>query len=83
MGGDRKIVCMACDWNGTEEQLLAGKNPFKPTETIYGCPHCAAIEQFHGACDESGCWEPDTIGMPIPGGYRRTCRKHVPAGAMP
>lgn len=28
-------------------------------------------------CDEPGCTQPAGIGYPVPGGYRRTCSKHI------
>lgn len=38
-------------------------------------PHPAPA---HLLCDEPGCGEESTCGTPIPGGYRRTCHKHIP-----
>jgi hypothetical protein len=74
-----KLVCNSCTHHMTTEDMLSAPNPFEPKYLIYACPACKEIEDVRGACDEPGRWEPDTCGTPLAdGGYRRTCRKHMP-----
>jgi hypothetical protein len=73
-----KSVCTLCGWKGLFEQLLVAPNPFCIGDQLHGCPGCGQVNCFHSACDEPGCWEPDTCGMPTDFGYRRTCYKHIP-----
>lgn len=73
-----KARCTECDWHGVWSGLLGAINPFKPGETIRGCPTCKGIDCFVSVCDEPECWEPVTCGTPTCQGYRSTCRKHGP-----
>jgi hypothetical protein len=79
---DEKIVCSECEWHGCMSDLLMADNPFG-RGTIRGCPNsaCFAINSYHRACDELGCWEPATCETPMPGGYRHTCGPHGPKDA--
>ena len=73
---DTRWLCQSCDWAGTDEELLRAPSPFDG-EIIVGCPKCKAVEDIVSACDEPGCDRPSTCGFPVPGGYRRTCGKHL------
>lgn len=71
-----KIFCDSCHWKGRWRDVLTAPNPFCPGEHLQACPHCREVENFRCACDEPGCWEEDTQGYPVEGGYRRTCHQH-------
>ncbi len=75
---ETKIVCEECDWHGTSGELLTAPSPFDRFHTIAACPNCKEVNYYRTACDEPGCWEPDTMGTPTENGYRRTCYKHRP-----
>jgi hypothetical protein len=75
---DQEVFC-ACGWTGSPEEVLRAKNPFKPSEFIYGCPRCKQIEQFKpeptpytpdswlcGVCDEKKDWTCPTCGETMP-----------------
>ena len=75
-----KRVCSCCDWTGDADELLSAPNPFLDDDTMLACPSCRVVTStVLCACDEPGCWQPATCGVPTPGGYRSTCGKHVPA----
>ena len=78
-GGVRPLrwLCQACGWNGDDAALLRAPSPFDDTDTIVGCPKCRAVNEVETACDEPGCDMSATCGFPAPGGYRRTCGKHL------
>jgi len=78
-GGVRPLrwLCQSCDWTGDDAELLRAPSPFDAAETIVGCPKCKAVEDIANACDEPGCDQEATCGFPAPGGYRRTCGKHL------
>lgn len=74
-----KVICKECKWQGRSSDLLEDRNPFQNWTPIFGCPNCNEINSTVIACDEEGCWEPQTCGTPIPpDGYRLTCRAHIP-----
>ncbi len=73
-----KVVCKECNRPMREADLLTAPNPFKPGETLRGCPHCKQPVGFLGVCDEPGCWDIVSCGTPTPEGYRVTCHKHRP-----
>ncbi len=73
-----KRVCERCGWKGYSDAILTAPSPFDPQDTLYACPVCKNIGTTRTCCDEPLCWEQDTIGTPIPGGYRRTCHNHQP-----
>jgi len=79
VNGSSRRVCRECNWRGRANEILATRNPFEPGTVIYACPACKEIGQLRTTCDEPGCWEEDTIGQPVPDGYRRTCHKHDPS----
>ena len=70
-------LCQSCDWTGSDAELLRAPSPFAADDTIVGCPKCKAVEDIANACDEPGCDQEATCGFPAPGGYRRTCGKHM------
>ena len=70
-------LCQSCDWTGEDAELLRAPSPFDATDTVVGCPKCKAVEDIANACDEPGCDKEATCGFPAPGGYRRTCGKHM------
>jgi len=70
-------MCQSCDWIGDDAELLRAPSPFDAEDTIVGCPKCKAVDDFKSACDEPGCGQDATCGFPAPGGYRRTCGKHM------
>lgn len=70
-------LCQSCDWTGSDAELLRAPSPFAADDTIVGCPKCKAVEDIANACDEPGCDQEATCGFPAPGGYRRTCCKHM------
>jgi hypothetical protein len=70
-------LCNACGWNGNDADLLLAPSPFDAADTVVGCPSCRAVNEVENACDEPGCSMPATCGFPAPGGYRRTCGKHM------
>ena len=65
-------------WEGNNELMLWGKNPFNEKEIITGCPECKSIDSCFAVCDEPKCWEPATCGTPTKEKYRNTCGKHKP-----
>ena len=73
-----KVICEECSWHGLATELLSAPNPFDPTEAVSGCPKCMSINTAAEACDEDGCWAESCCGTPTPGGYRRTCGRHMP-----
>ena len=70
-------LCKNCDWTCGEAELLRAISPFCPADTIFGCPKCEMVDGLVNACDEPGCCQEATCGFPAPGGYRRTCGKHM------
>ena len=78
-GGVRPLrwLCQACGWNGDDAALLRAPSPFDDADMVVGCPMCRAVNEVENACDEPGCDMPATCGFPAPGGYRRTCGKHM------
>jgi len=70
-------LCNTCGWNGADAELLRAPSPFDAADAIVGCPKCRAVNDVENACDEPGCDMPATCGFPAPGGYRRTCGKHL------
>ena len=73
---NERYVCTECGCHCGGKTILTAPNPFDNSEQIYGCPQCYSVNFLRGTCDEPDCWEPDTIGMPTPNGYRRTCYRH-------
>ena len=73
-----KVRCDSCDWKGRDTERLSAPNPFDADDTIYGCPACMSVDCFFYICDEYGCWNRQSCGMPTDDGYRNTCRKHMP-----
>ena len=67
-------LCQACGWNGDDAALLRAPSPFDDADMVVGC---RAVNEVENACDEPGCDMPATCGFPAPGGYRRTCGKHM------
>ena len=73
-----RVRCENCDWIGGEAELLRASHPFEPTNTVTGCPRCKDVESTIGVCDEPGCDEFVSCGMPTENGYRTTCGRHMP-----
>ena len=75
-----KLICRNrhCGWTGTDDDALTAPNPFKPDETMIGCPNCSDIGSLEVACDEPNCWAVASCGTPTPAGYRHTCFNHAP-----
>jgi hypothetical protein len=74
-----KVMCEECNWHGTFDQVLHGKNPFAKGEEIIGCPECHAPEMIICVCEIDKCRLPASCGTPLSdGGYAQTCGKHVP-----
>lgn len=66
-----------CDWRGPESALLSAPNPFEPTENIYACPECKAIDNYAGECEIEGCTSIASCGTPTKAmGYIRCCGEH-------
>lgn len=73
-----RLVCTECGHRFPPGTVLIAAHPFDPKQTVLGCSQCFSVDHFRGTCDEQGCWDQDTTGMPTPTGYRRTCWKHSP-----
>ena len=56
-------VC-GCGWKGPEGALLIAPHPFIAGDTIAGCPQCREVDEIVNCCDEPGCKEHATCGMP-------------------
>ena len=74
-----KLICRNrhCGWCGTEDDALQAPDPFKPDETLIGCPECLDMN-LEVVCDEPNCWAVASCGAPTPTGYRHTCFNHAP-----
>jgi len=72
-----KVKC-ECGWKGEDDELLRARDPFIKGETLVACPKCRDAFELIYVCDEPGCWETRTCGMPTDKGYRETCGKHKP-----
>lgn len=72
----KKCVCEECNWHGLEDDLLKAPNPFDSKVDIIGCPECKQVESLLYACDEDGCWNKVSKGLPTPDGYKVFCHKH-------
>ena len=76
-----KLRCQnrRCDWRGTEDDSLKAPNPFNPeNDILIGCPDCKDVNNLQVCCDEPGCWEAVSMGVPTPDGYRNTCYAYRP-----
>lgn len=75
-----KLICLECGWAGREEDVLTAPNPFRPDETIYGCPKCREANQITQGCQIGDCAERPSAGTPGGYGYRYvwTCWDHHP-----
>lgn len=71
-----RVVCEQCGWQGNTNTILTAVNPFDDKDDIQGCPRCKSVDPFRPTCDEPGCWESVTCGMPTDRGYRNTCSRH-------
>jgi len=67
-----------CGWRGTSDEVLKAPSPFDKEYELWACPKCKGVNVLYLACDEPGCWQIGSSGMPVTGGYRWTCAKHVP-----
>jgi hypothetical protein len=75
----KRYQCDSCYKKFEENDLLKGKNPFDPKETVWGCPNCIepvglTLTQL---CDEPGCEEGSGCGWNDTSGRRQTCYKHM------
>ena len=73
-----KCANFGCDWIGDDTQYLRALDPFNSGNEIIGCPKCRTINMIVAGCDEPGCTDFGTCGMPTQNGYRITCGKHMP-----
>jgi hypothetical protein len=85
-----RTKCTNCDWTGTNDDILSGKNPFDPTEEVFGCPKCKSVDPFIKLCDVAECRHAasgghptlngyaTTSGNPEADGYTFTCFEHTP-----
>lgn len=73
----RRCMSARCSWRGPESQVLRAKSPFDCSD-ICGCPECKGIDTIRVCCDEPGCFDFGTIGLPSTDGgpYRVTCWQH-------
>ena len=71
-----KLVCNECLCQTDSKSILTAPNPFDKNDEIMGCPKCKCVNNMRTACDEPGCWEEDTLGIPTEDGYRRVCYLH-------
>lgn len=76
-------MCRECGAVSVVAGMLTAPNPFRPDDTIHGCPDCAGIDCFDLLCDEPDCERPTTCGTPTANGYRGTCGLHVPRVTPP
>jgi len=76
----KKVKCdvRRCGWQGADDDVLTGKNPFDYDDEIIGCPKCKSIDSIIPVCDEDGCWERASCGTPTKARYRNTCWLHKP-----
>lgn len=71
--------CPQCFHVTSESELLRSPHPFKPFESVRGCPSCGhCAERFAELCDVPLCPKRVSCGWLSRGQYRRTCRTHVP-----
>jgi len=69
---------LCCGWIGIPSEVPFAPSPFDPDETLDACPQCHRVNDMRQCCDEPECFAEATCGTPTPGGYRRTCGKHMP-----
>ena len=72
-----KRRCKECGWLGTTKEVLEAPSPFKPEETLQGCPKCRESGSLEILCDEPGCRAVPCCGLPTPDGYRLVCGEHA------
>ena len=77
---EARYFCEECYSVIPARGLLDAPNPFDPTDRVFGCPDCKAVESTMLACYAEGCESAATCGSWHPDGiYRSTCYRHLPA----
>ena len=75
---EKRWRCDGCRKVSSDSELLTAPNPFNPDDTLTGCPHCFACDQFDMLCSTPGCNLLATCGGPgADGAYRQTCGDHA------
>ena len=76
-----RYKCDTCGAMFDGTHMLTAKNPFDENDMIYGCPSCAAVNDFTHLCDVADCPNPATGGHSTPEGYLFHCHEHWNKGA--
>lgn len=82
LGANRRWRCKTCGETTLAPELLEAPSPFRPYDTLTGCPACRCCEGFDLLCDEPECGREASCGWPTGndadawGGYRQTCYEH-------
>lgn len=60
------------------DNVKRAPNPFDKNDIILGCPRCKSVESMAQLCDEDGCRQIATCGMPVNDKreYVRVCGDH-------